>query len=969
MALNSINTNIAALAAQANIGRASTAAGSSIARLSSGNRIVHASDDVASVSAGTSLRTTVTTLKTALLNTSQGSSLLQVADGALSQITDILQRQKAIAVQAGSGTLTSTDRSFLNQEFSNLTEEVQRLSTKTNFNGVSLLDGILTKTVDAKAVSTNASLATATFAFNTNAAAGQTVIINNQTFTAVAAAPAAGQFLIGTTVLDTVSNLASALNASTNLNISSAKYGAVGNTLTITSKAGGLNSQDFIIDARNTLSTYTSVAASNASLNGPDSGSYTNVFQVALGATDTTSSVVALAVGTALQGISNTGGNALNATVGGVVNTLYTVATGDSLQNIADKINANTSVHGITAQIVGSSGQYNIQLRHKQPDLDNAAAAATGGDITLTAVGTFFTGSRNNVGVATVATVAANTIHVQETGLGGGDTTGLSAGDTVGIGTIGNNLVNDQNQSKSVVNILFPPIASASLATTLAPTALTAVQIQIGDPTTSAAALPQPIELATFTFTNNSKASASSTEISIGSTLEETIDNAASAINKFVGTGTNNFDLNQIHAYRNGQTLVIESNKAGSTTHLDNTVGAAAVVPVGVGLNGAFAAAGVSVTNAGNVSNGSTTGVNTNSVTNKDFIGKISGFTATATGAANTVNAQVTVGAFTYTATNITTNPVANTTVRFSSTVDGGGFFDVQLRANAGTAVNSQTDANTFSSRLNGAFSTLNFFQTRDVSSYKGTDPVVADGIVTGSLLGSSVRVAGNDFSSVKINNVSVQAPVGSSTNGSISFTINGEQYSSQLSLGSKLGANQAYKFVSASDANKFLQFTTGDSTIDFGTASKAAAFQKSLETAFGVGTSNNALSFQVGVNSSDSLAIGLSGVTTNDLGTTNLDVLTQADAATAADTIDTALNKVTSVRAEVGALQSRFNFAAANVESSISNQDAARGVLLDTDIAAESTAFSTAQVQLQAGISVLAQANQLPQSLLKLIQ
>ena len=83
---------------------------------------------------------------------------------------------------------------------------------------------------------------------------------------------------------------------------------------------------------------------------------------------------------------------------------------------------------------------------------------------------------------------------------------------------------------------------------------------------------------------------------------------------------------------------------------------------------------------------------------------------------------------------------------------------------------------------------------------------------------------------------------------------------------------------------------------------------------------------------------------------------------------IDAAIDAVTSVRADVGALQSRFDFAAANVESSIQNQDAARGVLLDTDVAAESTAYATSQVQLQAGIAVLAQANLLPQNLLKLI-
>lgn len=141
MALNSINTNIAAYSAQGNISRASGNASASIARLSSGNRITKASDDVAALSIGTSLRTGVTTLKTALLNASQGSSLLQVADGALAQLSEILQRQKAIAVQAGSGSLGSAERGFLNQEFQNLTKEIDRITGSTNFNGVTLLNG------------------------------------------------------------------------------------------------------------------------------------------------------------------------------------------------------------------------------------------------------------------------------------------------------------------------------------------------------------------------------------------------------------------------------------------------------------------------------------------------------------------------------------------------------------------------------------------------------------------------------------------------------------------------------------------------------------------------------------------------------------------------------------------------------------------------------------------------------------
>src|SRR6185436_7538187 len=105
MTVNSINSNIAAYYAQANISTNSTSISLSVSRLSSGNRIVRASDDVAGLSIGTSLRTNVATLRIAKVNVSQGSSLLQVADGGLAQIVEILQRQKALATQASSGSL------------------------------------------------------------------------------------------------------------------------------------------------------------------------------------------------------------------------------------------------------------------------------------------------------------------------------------------------------------------------------------------------------------------------------------------------------------------------------------------------------------------------------------------------------------------------------------------------------------------------------------------------------------------------------------------------------------------------------------------------------------------------------------------------------------------------------------------------------------------------------------------------
>ncbi len=136
-----IISNSAALFAQQNLNSANVQSESSIAKLSSGKAIIKASDDVSGLAIGTTLSTTVSTLRTVLTSASQASSLLSIADGGLQNITDILSRQKSLAVQANTGTVSDNERAFLNQEFQNLVSEINRIVTYTTFNGINLLDG------------------------------------------------------------------------------------------------------------------------------------------------------------------------------------------------------------------------------------------------------------------------------------------------------------------------------------------------------------------------------------------------------------------------------------------------------------------------------------------------------------------------------------------------------------------------------------------------------------------------------------------------------------------------------------------------------------------------------------------------------------------------------------------------------------------------------------------------------------
>jgi flagellin len=137
----SINFNPGANTAQSSLDSANKMSNDAINKLASGNRITSAKDDVAGLAVGTTLQSKVQTLKSSSINIEQANSLLQVADGSMKEIGDILKRQSSLAQQASSGALDSVARSFLQEEFSKLESEIDRIAENTNFNNLKLLNG------------------------------------------------------------------------------------------------------------------------------------------------------------------------------------------------------------------------------------------------------------------------------------------------------------------------------------------------------------------------------------------------------------------------------------------------------------------------------------------------------------------------------------------------------------------------------------------------------------------------------------------------------------------------------------------------------------------------------------------------------------------------------------------------------------------------------------------------------------
>ncbi|MFN0244933.1 MAG: flagellin [Planctomycetota bacterium] len=139
-----VNTNIAALNAQRNMGAVTGRLQANFARLSSGLRIAAASDDAAGLGISERMRSQIRSYGAAGRNAQDGISLVQTAEGALNEASNILNRMRELAIQASNGTLSSADRATVDTEVQALIEELDRIADSANFNGVNLLDGTAT---------------------------------------------------------------------------------------------------------------------------------------------------------------------------------------------------------------------------------------------------------------------------------------------------------------------------------------------------------------------------------------------------------------------------------------------------------------------------------------------------------------------------------------------------------------------------------------------------------------------------------------------------------------------------------------------------------------------------------------------------------------------------------------------------------------------------------------------------------
>jgi flagellin len=136
-----INTNVAAINARRMLTGSTENQQKSLERLSSGSRINKAGDDAAGLAISENLKAQIRGLRQAKRNASDGISLVQVTEGGLNEISNILVRLRELSVQAASDTIGDTERAFTDREFQSLKQEIQRISESTNYNGTQVLAG------------------------------------------------------------------------------------------------------------------------------------------------------------------------------------------------------------------------------------------------------------------------------------------------------------------------------------------------------------------------------------------------------------------------------------------------------------------------------------------------------------------------------------------------------------------------------------------------------------------------------------------------------------------------------------------------------------------------------------------------------------------------------------------------------------------------------------------------------------
>lgn len=956
-----INTNISALNSQRQMMASGSELDQAMERLSSGKRINTAADDAAGLSISNRMTSQIRGLDQAIRNANDGVSLIQTAEGALDESTNILQRMRELAIQASNGVYSDADRATLDAEVQQLVAELDRIADTTSFNGQNILDGTLNNV-----------------ALQIGSEANETVSFSIQAMDTQTLG-------LGSTTSDLSGDRLTDLN---NLNTNVAGD----NTNAVLTFGDG----DILINGQG-LSAFTGASDSlqdiindiNTNVSGVTASGY-NVIEAGTVGAGVLASDEVLTISVFSATATNTNQQ----------ETQFTFSSTTSLEDLVSDINSKTG--GIVDASINDNGRL---------VLSNDTGAAIGLSLN--------DGAANTVTLSSVLGIS-NT-NVTDQGGSIGAATEFVAGAQYGVFFGGNLALSSDDGSDITIskgpdgtdtdlaNLGFRETSSGEVTGVALDSSAQSTALATGDllingtsiaATTSAEGLQGKVD--NINDVSSTTGVVASVTAQQSYTYDATITPVeVTATNAYAAPTTSYQDLH----FSSG-VAINNASVAAAAGSFDGSNG------VNFRVNDGATATTVQVRTAHTTVAALVTDINGQLATGgtlveayQDTYGKLA-FRGT-----DATNHTITVDNFSETDAGTNINPGdGNNLLGFDieNLAGSGGSFS---GADAGFSLNG-TDITLTTAQADGAITAVEIADA--VNTAAATTGVTAYVDTTGRLhfaADDAFTLAGHsngsDFEEfLDPSGTALEAGVAGAASAkstavtSGSLIINGYEVTS-ISLtdadaaATTINAAQANTGITASlDENGELQLTgnssitleAGDTNgiavgrvlgINFtdGTTPDGLLDAQTVNASINLSTVNDNQSISVEVNGNGATATGLKDLNT-DLSATvtgsalsSISVATFAEAQEAISAIDNALETINETRSELGAINNRLDFTVNNLANVSENASAARSRIVDADFAAETAALSRAQVLSQASQAMLAQANAAPQQVLQLLQ
>ncbi|GAA3913564.1 flagellin [Litoribacillus peritrichatus] len=990
-----INTNIASLNAQRNLDKAQSGNDTALQRLSSGLRINSSKDDAAGLSISTRFEAQISGTDVAIRNAGDGISLSQTAEGALDSITTNLQRVRELAVQSANGTNADVDRDALNAEAQQLLDEIQNTADNANYNGINLLDGSFatslqvganagdTLDVNIGAVTTD-TLGVADTA-GLSAVGSDNAISNGDLFI--------NGIAIGSSSKDddtasTDNAAASAIAKVAAINKSTEETG-VQATVNENTVSGSSQSAAAAADAGTLVINGVSVEISIAA---NDTAATRSGITQAINSISGSTGITAVDTGEDANGIILTAADGRNVTLSAdLTNDFANYAAGDEANFARDTGLALGGDSGLgTPTVQTYEGGFTLSTTSGTSEIVISGGDGTG------------TGDLSNAGL-TAGTYGSSSAALVSDSVAIGDSTNSVTG-----GTAANDNATVKTGTVATFSVAFDDTSNTAVANAAADTlADFAATVNGSVANTGVFAYEQldvVIDVASSGISTLTDITFGNGAVGLGNALVagSSARDLVSAINATDYTGSN-FDITASYDADNDDILLnIRSADTAAAAFKIAAVGGAIEVESVNGDTGAqstIAAAGNDVFTGQLAFEQLATGSSTVSVTDTGGTNLVDGNSQTV---GLTQDSVLQSGDLIIEGVAIGAANAADDTA--TATLGSGGdlITSVDTRANGiaiaaainknstETGVTAEVQATTLVGGSGGTGSALEYAKTRADIGDSGT--VYINGVEIGTTTLVDDGSGAVDFDKARadtlaaINAKSGQTGVVAEDNG-VSLTLTAaDGRAISVAVDTNAAANDAAALGAGDSISALFGLDTevdgiggGDfTTLQAGLAvyADAEAVEANLyETTYSTVKLSAAGSFTVESGANGASQLSALGLTAGTFGGSesgqflkDVDISTVEGANEALSAIDNALSQVASERANLGATQNRLDSTVSNLAITKENLSAANSRIKDADFAAETAELSRTQVLIQAGISVLAQANARPQQVLSLL-